>query len=321
MTIAQSIFAAAAVGRTSVRRLAGSCGMFAWRTEVRPTVGIAVVLALASVVFAQGYGQGAQSPGTPAGYKPRELENVGITEKRGDKLPLDLAFTDDTGKQVKLGDYFTSGKPVILNFVYFDCPMLCTFALNGELDVLKQMAWTPGKEFEVVTISFSAADTAELAALKKANYVEALGRPQAAAGWHFLTADEPTIRQITQATGFAFRWVEEQNQYAHSSALILATPDGRIHRYLHGIVYDPATLRLSLVEASEGKIGSISDQVQLMFCFQYDPTAGAYGPAAMKIMRAGGLLTVSAVALTLMWLFHRERNRKTAASHAQANPA
>lgn len=292
-------------------------------TEVPlPLRGLVFILVLASMTFAQGYGTGTQSYGTPAGYKPAALDNVGITDKPGAKLPLDLVFTDDTGKQVKLGDYFKSGKPVVLNLVYFECPMLCTFALNGELNVLKELAYTPGDEFEAITVSFSHDDTAELAGQKKANYVESLGRPEAAKGWHFLTSpDEATIRKLTDAVGFTFRWVEDQGQYAHSSALILLTPDGRIHRYLHGIQYDASTLRLSLVEASQGKIGSVSDKVQLMFCFAYDPTKGAYGPAAMKIMRAGGLLTLGGVGVMLVWLLKRERNRKTAVPHVQAQPA
>ena len=286
-----------------------------------PTAGLALLL-VASLAFGQGYGTGGEKWGTPAGYKPRELNDVGITDKPGVKLPLDLTFTDDTGKQVTLGDYFKRGKPVVLNLVYFDCPMLCTFALNGELNVLKQLEWTPGEEFEAITVSFSPEDTPELAAQKKANYVEALGRPEAAKGWHFLTTpDAATVKKLADTVGFAYRWVEDQGQYAHSSALILITPDGRVHRYLHGIEYNPQTLRLSLVEASEGKIGSVSDKAQLMFCFAYDPTSGAYGPAAMKIMRAGGLLTLVALGSMLFWLLKRERNRKTAAPHAQAHPA
>ena len=288
---------------------------------------MAGLLLIASAALGQGYGMGAQTPGNPGGVIPRELLDAGISEKLGAKIPLDLTFTDSDGRSVTLEDYIrgSGGRPVVLNLVYYECPMLCTFALNGTLDTLKQMdasgGWTPGGKFDVLTVSFKPGESHAMAAEKKANYLAALGRPEAASGWHFLVGQEPAIKKLTDAVGFGYRWVEAQGQYAHSSAMIILTPDGRVHRYLHGFQYLPQTVRLSLVEASAGKIGSMSDKAQLMFCFQYDPTLGAYGPAAMKIMRGGGLLTVSALALVIAWLFHRERNRKTAAPNAQAHAA
>jgi len=263
----------------------------------------------------------AQAGGLDA-QRQAELEGVQIQEKLGEQLPLDLTFTDSTGEKVKLGDYFGSDKPVVLNFVYFECPMLCTIALNGTSDVLRQTHYTPGDEFNLVTISFNHEEGPELSSQNKANYIEQLGKPEAASGWHFLTGDEATIKKATDAAGFGFKWVQSQGQYAHGAALFVLTPDGRFSRVLKGIAYDAKTLQLSVVEASDGKVGSVSDKL-LMYCFAYDPTTGQYGPAAMKLMRLGAAMTVVIVILTIAGyrLHEKRRIRKSNAHHVQPDAA
>jgi protein SCO1/2 len=250
---------------------------------------------------------------------PFEVRGLQIVEHLGDTLPLDLKFVDDHGKAVKLGDYFRSGKPVLLNLVYFECPMLCTIALNGELDVLKQTAWTPGQEFQVVTVSFNPKDTPALAAKKKANYIQNLGRPGAESGWAFLTGDEATVKKFADAVGFEYRFMPETGQYMHAASLIVATPEGRLSRYMKGVMYDAPTLKLSLLEASGGNIGSVADQL-LMYCYMYDPAKGKYGLAAMKIMRTGGAVTVLVLVAAMGWLWLHETSKKKS-HHVQPNPA
>ncbi|QNN24439.1 SCO family protein [Planctomycetales bacterium ZRK34] len=278
--------------------------------------GIVIALAMA------GAPRSAWAQGGLDAQRQAELEGVGIEEHLGKTIPMDATFTDSTGKTVRLGDYFNQGKPVIVNFVYYECPMLCTLSLNGTSDVLKQLEFTPGDQFNLVTISFNHKEDAELAAGKKASYIKELGKPEAADGWHFLVGDEQNIRKATEATGFMFKWVPEQEQYAHGAALFVMTPDGRFSQTLKGIAYDAKTLRLALVEASGGKIGSVSEQL-LMYCFSYDPDTGRYGPAAIKIMRLGGAMTVVVLALTILAyrLNEKRRLRKSNRNHAQPDAA
>jgi protein SCO1/2 len=239
---------------------------------------------------------------------PEPLEGVGIDEKLDAPLPLELTFRDETGGTVTLGRYFGQGRPVALCFVYFDCPMLCNVFLDGFTATLREMDWTPGREFEVVTVSMDPRDTPEGAVAKRAHYVESLGKPGAMEGWHFLTGEEAAIRRLADAAGFRYRFDEETGEFQHSAGVFLTTPDGRISRVLYGVMFQPQTLRLSLVEASDGRIGSPMDQV-LLFCFAYDHTEGRYGPAAMKIMRAGGALTMLAVAVFLVAYWKRDSRR------------
>lgn len=245
-----------------------------------------------------------------ASEKHQDLEGIEIQENLGDDIPTDLTFTDSSGQTVRLGDYFQDGKPVVLNMVYYECPMLCTFALNGLLDVLKETDWTPGEEFNVVTVSFNPEEGPELSEPKKNNYIESLDRPEAAGGWAFLTGDKENVEALAETVGFTYEWVEEQQDYAHATALMIATPEGKLSRYLHGVFYDPKTLRLSLIEASGGEIGSITENAVLQYCLLYDPDKGEYGPAAMKIMRAGGALTIGAVVAALVFFHLYERRRK-----------
>jgi protein SCO1 len=223
--------------------------------------------------------------------EPKQFEEVGITEHLGAQVPLDLTFTDENGQSVTLGKYFQPGRPVILTLNYYACPMLCTVQLNELVRALKDMPWTPGKEFEIVTVSFNPRETAALARLKKQNYFKEYGRAEAAPGWHFLTGGQQNIQKLTEMVGFRYRWDAESEQYVHGAAAIILTPDGQVSRYLKTIVYDPSTLRLALTEANEGKYRSAVDEV-LLYCFHYDAAAGRYTLAATKIMRAGGIVTL-----------------------------
>lgn len=230
---------------------------------------------------------------------PRELEGVGITEVPGARIPLQLTFLDEDGKTVRLSDYFAAGRPVILTLNYYRCPMLCGLMLNGLLDGLKQLPWTPGHEFEIVTVSIDPLETPTLARLKKQSYMEEYARPAAVAGWHFLVGQPENITALADAVGFHYRYDEERKQYAHAAGLFVATPDGRVARYLYGVMYEPRTLRLALTEAARGDIGSSVDQL-LLYCFHYDANQGRYVVAAETFMRLGG----GATALILgLWLF------------------
>jgi protein SCO1/2 len=247
---------------------------------------------------------------------PKELEGVGVTEKLGARLPLDLEFVDETGQTIRLASFFAKGRPVMLTLNYYSCPMLCTLMLNGLIDGLRELKWTPGKEFEVVTLSINPLETPTLARLKKQTYMEYYERPGAAAGWHFLTGRERDIRQLADAVGFGYAWVEARREYAHPAAIMLASPDGRVVRYLYGVMYEPKDLRLAIAEAGEGKVGSTAEQI-LLFCFHYDAEEGRYVIAASNLMRAGGLATA---AIFGSWLFvwWRRSTRRRDAGEAES---
>lgn len=241
-----------------------------------------------------------------------ELEGVGITEKLDQQVPLDLTFTDENGQTVRLADYFHPGRPVILTLNYYSCPMLCTVQLNGLVEGLKQVDWVPGQQFEIVTVSFNPNEIPTLARLKKQNYIKEYGKPEAAAGWHFLTGKPENIARLTEAVGFHYKWDDRQEQYIHAAAAIICTPDGRISRYLKTVVYDPQTLKLAVIAAKEGQYRSTADQI-LLFCYHYDPNAGTYTLAATNIVRAGGVLTVVILGSVLLaaWLRDARRKRQT----------
>lgn len=247
---------------------------------------------------------------------PPELEGIDIVQKLDAHLPLDAEFQDDQGRLVQLGSYFDGKKPVILTLNYYKCPMLCGLLLNGLLDALKGLSWTPGQEFTVVTLSFDPLENnTGLAKAKKQTYLLDYGRPEAARGWHFLTGRKEQIQRLTQAVGFPYRWNEQRGEWAHPSALIICTPDGRVARYLGGISFEPKTLRLSLVEAADGKVGSLWDQVFLT-CFHYVSDVGKYTADVIAIMRLGGLVTMVALGLMVTVLWRRESRRRQAALKA-----
>lgn len=243
---------------------------------------------------------------------PATLEGVGVEDKTDAQVPLELVFADESGKSVALGEFFEPGRPVLLTLAYYECPMLCHLVLNGLVQALRDVPWSPGEEFEIVTVSIDPGETPPLARAKKANYLESYGKPQAAAGWHFLTGEAEAIERLADSVGFGFRYVEERDEYAHPAAIFVLTPEGRLSRYLSGVRPAARTLRLSMVEASQGQVGSALDQF-ILTCFHYDAEAGKYAPAALKLMRLGGAVTVVIVAVMLAVFWAREsRRRRTA---------
>ncbi|UCF66763.1 MAG: SCO family protein [Acidobacteriota bacterium] len=237
---------------------------------------------------------------------PQQLEGVSVTERAGEWLPLDLEFVDETGRGVRLGQYFAGERPVILVLGYYKCPMLCGLVHSGLVQSLGELSWTVGEQFDVVSVSINPLETPSLAALKKQSYVEEYGRAESAAGWHFLTGREADIRALADAVGFGYRWIEERGEYAHQAVIFVASPRGKLTRYLYGVRFDPSTVKLSLIEAAEGKIGSPLDRV-VLFCFHYDAAEGRYTVAVMNLLRAGGGLTVVALGLFLATFWLRER--------------
>jgi protein SCO1/2 len=226
---------------------------------------------------------------TDPGLKP--LEGVGIEEKLGDTITLDVPFMDSSGKKVTLQDFFDGERPVLLTLNYSDCPMLCSLQLNGLLDALKLMKWDLGENFQVLTVSIDPHESPARAQLTKQKYLKMYGRAGAAGGWRFLTGEEENVRRLADEVGFGYTFVKDTGEFAHAAAVMVLTPEGKVSRYLYGVAYDPQTLRLSLVEAGEGAVGSTMDQI-LLFCFHYDETKGRYGPAAVGVMRVGGVLTM-----------------------------
>ena len=236
---------------------------------------------------------------------PPMLREVGIDQKLGAPLPLDLTFRDENGETIQLQHYFGE-KPVILSFVYYECPMLCTQVLNGLLESLKTLSFDVGNQFAVVTVSFDPDETPKLAAEKKASYLKQYARAGAEQGWHFLTGDTASIRQLTNAAGFRYKYDPATDQFAHASGIMVITPQGKIARYFYGIEYPGRDLRLALVEASENKIGSFVDQV-LLYCFHYDPSVGKYGLVIINVLRLAGIATVLALGTFMMVMFWRDR--------------
>lgn len=242
---------------------------------------------------------------------PASLRGVGFDQRLNQQVPLGAAFHDEAGREVRLGDYFTN-KPVILVLIQYQCPMLCGEILNGLVRAMLDMSLSAGKDFEVLTVSFDSREGPDLAVAKKAAYLERYGRPGAERGWHFLTGDEDSIHRLTEAVGFHYTYDAEKDRFAHASGIMLLTPSGKISRYFYDVKYPPRDLRLGLVEASEGRIGSRVDQV-LLFCFHYDPQEGKYGLAIMNIVRAGGVLTVLGIGLLVggLWRLDRRRARRS----------
>lgn len=240
---------------------------------------------------------------------PEALKKVGIEQKLGEQLPLDTEFKDEEGKLVRLGDYFKKGRPVIVAFVYFECPMLCNQVLNGLTGSLKGISFNAGTEFEVVAISFDARefDATEVARNKKIGYMERYGRPGTEKGWHFLTGKQESIDQVTSAAGFSYEWDAKTNQFAHAAAVIVVTPDGKLSRYHYGIDYAPRDLKFSLMESGESRVGNAAEQL-LLYCYHYDPASGKYGVAILNVIRLGGIATI--LGMGLMALVFWRRNKK-----------
>jgi len=252
---------------------------------------------------------GAQ--GVPSSQPAPILQRVGIDQKLNAQVPLDLVFRDESGRAVALREYFGE-RPVILSLVYYECPMLCTLILNGLLRSLRALSFTAGREFIVLTVSFDPREGPELAAAKKRAYVRSYGRSEAERGWHFLTGEETAIRRLTEAVGFRYAFDAETGQFAHASGIMVLTPQGRVARYFYGIEYAPRDLRLGLVEAAQGKIGSPVDQL-LLYCYHYDPKTGRYSMLIMNVLRLAGAATVLALGGFMLAMFRRERRKKRAA--------
>lgn len=251
-----------------------------------------------------------------AGEQAKELQGVGIDEKIGTYIDLNLAFKDENGENVTLAKYVNGSHiPVIISPVYYSCPGLCNFHLNGLTDALKLMDWSVGDKFKVVAISFDSKETPDLALKKKASYMKVYDRPGTEGGWSFLTGDETSIKALTSAVGFKFKWNEEAKEWAHASAAIVVTPDGKISRYLPGIMFDPKDVKLAVNEASNGKVGTFVDQL-VLYCFQYNPHQSKYTLYAFNIMKLGGALMVLVLALWLLpiWVRSRRAEAKVARS-------
>jgi protein SCO1/2 len=258
-------------------------------------------------------GQMGHQTGIVASNVPPKLKAVTFAQRLNNQMPLATPLTDEAGRTVTLGDYF-GRRPVVLTFVYYQCPMLCPLTLNGISLALKMLPFTPGKDFEVVVISFDPRDTPEAANAKKRAHLAHWNSEDTGSGWHFLTADESAITQLTSAAGFTYQWDEATNQFAHVSGLLTLTPDGRLARYFYGVEYSPKDLRLALIESGQGRIGSVVEEV-LLFCFDYDPATGRYGWAVMTLVRIGGLLTVAAV-LAFVVMMRRREGRAPVERHA-----
>ncbi|MCI0488270.1 MAG: SCO family protein [Blastocatellia bacterium] len=249
----------------------------------------------------------AQKPPTDARLDqglPAKLRNVGIDQRLNERVPPDLTFRDEQGKTVLLGDYL-GRKPVILALVYYRCPLLCNQVLAGLASSLGVLSFDVGKEFDVLTVSFDARETPEIAAAKKEEYIERYKREGAAAGWHFLTGDQAAIDALTRAVGFRYEYDPETDQFAHASGIQVLTSDGKLARYFYGIEYAPRDVRFGLIEASQNKIGSPVDQL-LLYCYHYDPATGKYGAVVMNMVRVGGVITL--ICLIAMMLLLKRRN-------------
>jgi protein SCO1 len=272
---------------------------------------IFVVLALAMLVPSASaqMNNGVMSP--PANTRPPRLENVGIEQHLDAQVPSDLTFRDDSGKTVKLGDYF-GHKPLILNLVYYNCTMLCGEALAGLSSAMRLVKFDVGNEFDVITISFDPRETPEMAAAKKKDYVKRYGRANAAAGWHFLTGQPDSINALTKVVGFQYQYDAKSNQYAHATAIMVLTPQGRISRYFYGVDFPPKDLRMGLVEASQGKIGNAVDAV-LLYCYHYNPETGKYGAMVANILRlaAAATILIMGIFLFILWRLDLSVPRRT----------
>jgi protein SCO1 len=275
------------------------------RTSTKSTVQWLITAAvLAACAFnlpawGQGMTQGILSP--PANVRPPGLKNVGIEQHLSEQIPPTLTFRDETGKVVQLGDYFGK-KPMILNLVYYQCPMLCGEVLSGLESALRVLKFDVGKEFDVLTISFDPKETPQMAADKKARSLKRYGRPSAQQGWHFLTGPAASIDALTKAAGFQYQYDPKTAQFAHATAIMVLTPEGKIAQYYYGVEFAPKDLRLGLIQASENKIGSVVDQV-LLYCYHYDPDTGKYGAIISRVLQlaAGGTVLILGTFLVVMF--------------------
>lgn len=271
---------------------------------------LAVVLALITLAGSSLAQPGPRFDPSPAVARSTdvapELADINIKDHAGGEVPKDIPLVDQDGQSVKLGDYFDGKRPVVLALAYYECPMLCSMVLKGVLDAIKPLRWSAGEEYRVVVVSFDPRDTAERATLKRGNYLDAYGRKVGPRGFDFLIGKEADVRKIADAVGFSYRWDAREKQYAHAAASFILTPGGRISRTLYGLAFPD--MRLALLEASEGKIGTVIDKV-LLFCFHYDPASRGYILATMRFVKASGLFTLLALGAFLLRHWRAERRR------------
>jgi len=247
------------------------------------------------------------SQGLNSSSQVTPLEGIDIEQRLNEQLSVDLVFRDETGSEVKLGD-FLGDKPVVLTPVYYSCPMLCTMILNGVLKALNTMSFEVGKEFDIVTFSFDPSENAGMARKKKTTYLNKYGRPGSEKGWHFLTGDEDQIKQLTDEIGFHYKFDEVSNQFVHASAILVLTPEGKISKYFLGVEYSPRDLKFALMEASQNKVGSPADKL-LLYCYHYDPSTGQYGIAIMNVIRILGTATVVVLVTFMLVMLRRDRKK------------
>jgi protein SCO1/2 len=268
------------------------------------TARAALLVTAAVALCATGWGQTLDPLSPPASARPPQLKHVGIEQRLGQQIPAELKFRDEAGNTVQLGQYFGQG-PVILHFMYFRCPMLCGEALQGLTGALRAIGYSAGKDFTVLTVSFDPHETPAMAAAKKKMALAAYGRPVAEKGWHFLTGKPGAIAALTQAAGFQYQYDELTKQYAHPTAILVLTPQGKISQYHYGIEYAPRDLRLGLVQAANGQIGTLVDEA-LLYCYRYDPQTGKYGAIISRVLRISGAVWLAMVGAFLVVMFRME---------------
>ena len=276
---------------------------------IRSITAIATLLALSSAAAAQTI---PDNIGKSSAGLPTQLQNVGFEPQLNSQLPLDVNFRDESGREVQLREYF-GRKPVLLALVYYGCPMLCNQVEMGVVGSLKMLSFNPARDYEVLFVSFDPRETPDMAAKKKAAALSRFGRPETAAGWHFLTGKEEAIRAVTSAANFRYSFDEKHNLFAHASGIMLLTPDGRISRYFYGVEYPSRDVRLGLVDASAGKIGTPIDHL-LLFCFQYNPETARYSATVLRIVRLGGILTILAIVVGILVFRRRDARAASATS-------
>jgi protein SCO1/2 len=264
---------------------------------------------LCAPLFAQVAGYGDKQTGENSGDQlPQVLQRVGVTQKLNQQLPLDAQFLDETGKTVRLGDYFGK-RPAIVTLVYFNCPMLCSEEMDGLASALEMVKLTPGKDFDVIVVSIDPSDTPEAAAKKKAFYLKRYGRPETAAGWHYLTGQRPSIDQVTDAVGFGYVRVPgpdgKLTQFAHASSIEIATTDGKLAQYYLGVEYSPKDILLGLIEASDNKIGSPVANI-LTYCYHYDPHANKHSLRIARVVQLGGMVTMAGLGGFIFLMFRKD---------------
>src|SRR5688572_5788705 len=295
--------------------------MFKVRRKIGRTTAVAAVLVLlcAAAAFPQKtehynsplYAPRKYDPSQSAGTGlPDALKKIGIEQKLGAQMPLETEFKDENGRTVKLGEFFHKGRPVILAFVYYECPMLCNEVLNGLTGSLKGISLNAGKDFDVVAISFDARENEkpDLARNKKESYMKRYGRPGTANGWHFLTGSRQAIDAATEAAGFGYKWDEKSNQFAHAGGIMITTPDGKLSRYFYGIDYSPKDVKFGVMESADSRIGNAAEQL-LLYCYHYDPATGKYGLAILSVLRIAAVLMLFGMAA--VGLVFWRRNKKT----------